>query len=99
MSKNRFYKASMSETLGNRYNSPTKNIVNLYSRWSNGGSGILMTGNVMVDRNALGEPGNIVIEDERDITLLKIGQKWELKTIIICGCRLIIQVNNHLKFI
>ena len=30
-----------------------------------------MTGNVMVDRNALGEPGNIVIEDERDITLLK----------------------------
>ncbi len=71
MSKNRFYKASMSETLGNRYNSPTKNIVNLYSRWSNGGSGILMTGNVMVDRNALGEPGNIVIEDERDITLLK----------------------------
>ncbi|MDT0702210.1 NADH:flavin oxidoreductase/NADH oxidase family protein [Mammaliicoccus sciuri] len=71
MSKNRFYKASMSETLGKRYNSPTKNIVNLYSRWSNGGSGILMTGNVMVDRNALGEPGNIVIEDERDITLLK----------------------------
>lgn len=71
MSKNRFYKASMSETLGNRYNSPTKNIVNLYSRWSNGGSGILMTGKVMVDRNALGEPGNIVIEDERDITLLK----------------------------
>lgn len=71
MSKNRFYKASMSETLGNRYNSPTKNIVNLYSRWSNGGSGILMIGNVMVDRNALGEPGNIVIEDERDITLLK----------------------------
>lgn len=38
MSKNRFYKASMSETLGNRYNSPTKNIVNLYSRWSNGRS-------------------------------------------------------------
>lgn len=84
MSKNRCYKASMSETLGNRYNSPTKNIVNLYSRWSNGGSGILMTGNVMVDRNALGEPGNIVIEDERDITLLKNWAKVET------------QNNNHL---
>ncbi|MEN3938974.1 NADH:flavin oxidoreductase/NADH oxidase family protein [Staphylococcus shinii] len=70
-SKNRFFKASMSETLGDRYNSPTKGIVNLYSRWSTGGAGILMTGNVMVDRNALGEPGNIVIEDERDITILE----------------------------
>ena len=61
MSKNRFYKASMSETLGNRYNSPTKNIVNLYSRWSNGGSGLKITGNVILDSNALCEKGNNVI--------------------------------------
>lgn len=46
-------------------------IVNLYRRWSRGGAGLLMTGNVMIDRNALGEPGNIVIEDERDLPMLK----------------------------
>ena len=69
--KNRFYKASMSETLGDSHNSPTVSIVNLYRRWSRGGAGLLMTGNVMIDRNALGEPGNIVIEDERDLPMLK----------------------------
>ncbi|MER2063796.1 MAG: NADH oxidase, partial [Alkalibacterium sp.] len=34
---------------------------------------IVVTGNVMVDRRALGEPGNVVIEDERDLQMLK---KW-----------------------
>jgi 2,4-dienoyl-CoA reductase-like NADH-dependent reductase (Old Yellow Enzyme family) len=32
-----------------------------------------MTGNVMVDGRALGEPGNVVVEDERDMEML---QKW-----------------------
>ena len=69
--KNRFFKSAMSETLGNRNNSPTVGLVNLYRRWSRGGAGILMSGNVMVDRNAIGEPGNVAIEDERDLPMLK----------------------------
>nr|WP_242590343.1 NADH oxidase [Enterococcus sp. MSG2901] len=32
---------------------------------------MLITGNVMIDSNALGEKGNIVIEDERDLAMLK----------------------------
>lgn len=69
--KNRFFKSAMSETLGDRNNSPTVGLVNLYRRWSRGGAGILMSGNVMVDRNAIGEPGNVVVEDERDLAMLK----------------------------
>jgi oxidoreductase, FMN-binding len=45
--------------------------VNLYKKWANGGTGLLITGNVMIDRQALGEPGNVVIEDERDMEMLK----------------------------
>ncbi|MFF2175997.1 NADH:flavin oxidoreductase/NADH oxidase family protein [Lysinibacillus sp. NPDC058147] len=71
--KNRFYKAAMSEAMATVTNNPTDNLVNLYSRWAQGGAGLLVTGNVMVDRRALGEPGNVVIEDERDLEILK---KW-----------------------
>lgn len=71
--KNRFYKAAMSETMATKTNNPTEELVRLYGRWAKGGAGLLMTGNVMIDREALGEPGNVVIEDERDLEILK---KW-----------------------
>ncbi len=34
----------------------------LYGRWSDGGAGVLLTGNVMVDRRYLERPGNVVID-------------------------------------
>jgi 2,4-dienoyl-CoA reductase-like NADH-dependent reductase (Old Yellow Enzyme family) len=34
----------------------------LYQRWADGGTGLLITGNVMVDQRALGEAHNVVIE-------------------------------------
>ncbi|WP_447754571.1 NADH:flavin oxidoreductase/NADH oxidase family protein [Pseudomonas nicosulfuronedens] len=71
--KNRIAKAALSETLGTLDQSPTQKLARLYQRWSAGGSGLLITGNVMVDRLHLGEPGNVAIDDERDITLL---QRW-----------------------
>ncbi|KIL22355.1 NADH:flavin oxidoreductase/NADH oxidase family protein [Bacillus safensis] len=71
--KNRFYKAAMSETLGTKKNNPTQLLVTLYEAWAKGGAGLLVTGNVMIDRKALGEPGNVVVEDERDLDMLK---KW-----------------------
>lgn len=71
--KNRFFKAAMSEGLADERNRPTEKLVRLYDAWAKGGAGIVVTGNVMVDRRALGEPRNVVIEDEQDIELLK---KW-----------------------
>jgi 2,4-dienoyl-CoA reductase-like NADH-dependent reductase (Old Yellow Enzyme family) len=62
---NRIAKAALSEALGDADNSPDERIVTLYRRWAQGGYGLLITGNIMVDRAHLGEPGNIVIEDER----------------------------------
>ncbi|WP_342660636.1 NADPH dehydrogenase [Rhodococcus ruber] len=62
---NRIAKAAMSEALGDGDNSPDERIVTLYRRWAQGGYGLLVTGNIMIDRRHLGEPGNIAIEDAR----------------------------------
>ncbi|MGA4211684.1 NADH:flavin oxidoreductase/NADH oxidase family protein [Ralstonia nicotianae] len=71
--RNRLAKSSMSETLGTYDNHATPKLVELYRRWAASGLGLLLTGNVMIDRRALGEPGNVVIEDETDLLIL---QQW-----------------------
>ncbi|RLU00454.1 MAG: NADH:flavin oxidoreductase/NADH oxidase family protein [Ketobacter sp.] len=68
--KNRLGKSAMSEALGTLDNRPTELLVNLYDAWARGGTGLVITGNIMVDRLALGEPGNVAIEDARDLPLL-----------------------------
>jgi 2,4-dienoyl-CoA reductase-like NADH-dependent reductase (Old Yellow Enzyme family) len=69
--RNRLAKAATSETLATYANNPTPNLVRLYQRWASSGIGLLITGNVMIDRRALGEPGNVVIENEADLPLLR----------------------------
>ncbi|CAM3561764.1 MULTISPECIES: NADH:flavin oxidoreductase/NADH oxidase family protein [Saccharibacillus] len=69
--RNRFLKSAMSEAMADRSNSPNRLHVELYRKWAEGGTGIVVTGNVMVDRGALGEPGNVVVEDRRDMDGLK----------------------------
>jgi 2,4-dienoyl-CoA reductase-like NADH-dependent reductase (Old Yellow Enzyme family) len=68
--KNRILKSAMSEIMGDRRHGPTPKLSRLYKRWAEGGTGLLVTGNVMVDRRALGEPGNVVIEDDRHLDAL-----------------------------
>jgi 2,4-dienoyl-CoA reductase-like NADH-dependent reductase (Old Yellow Enzyme family) len=60
---NRVAKGAMTEGLADRDDNPTERHVELYRRWSDGGAGMLLTGNVMVDRRFLERPGNVVIED------------------------------------
>jgi 2,4-dienoyl-CoA reductase-like NADH-dependent reductase (Old Yellow Enzyme family) len=69
--KNRLMKSAMSEALGTTDNRVTERYTVLYRAWAKGGIGLLITGNVMIDRRALGEPNNIALEDDRDMPLLK----------------------------
>lgn len=71
--KNRFLKSAMSEILGTPEFAPSNALSILYSKWADGGTGLLVTGNVMIDHTALGEPMNVVIEDERHLSAL---EKW-----------------------
>lgn len=59
---NRLAKAAMEETLADTGQVPGPRIIRLYQRWAEGGTGLLITGNVMVDRRALTGPGTIVLE-------------------------------------
>ncbi len=71
--KNRLAKPAMSEQLGGPAGQPTPQLGLLYSRWAAGGVGLIITGNVMVDRRSIGEPLNVVVEDDRDFAGL---ERW-----------------------
>ncbi|MFF2083529.1 NADH:flavin oxidoreductase/NADH oxidase family protein [Nocardia sp. NPDC058176] len=68
---NRIMKSAMSEALADAGHGPTPALEQLYRRWASGGFGLVVTGNVMVDRGHLGEPGNMVIEDDRHLEQLR----------------------------
>jgi 2,4-dienoyl-CoA reductase-like NADH-dependent reductase (Old Yellow Enzyme family) len=68
---NRLAKSAMSEALGTMDNRPTPRLERLYARWADGGIGLCISGNVMIDRRALGEPGNVAVEDESALPALR----------------------------
>lgn len=69
--KNRLLKSAMSEALATREGVATPELVRLYGAWAQGGIGLCVTGNVMIDLRAKGEPGNVVIEGPQHLAELK----------------------------
>jgi 2,4-dienoyl-CoA reductase-like NADH-dependent reductase (Old Yellow Enzyme family) len=69
--QNRIVKSAMSEGLGAANYAPSSALIHLYEKFCAGGSGIVITGNVMIDSNARGESRNVVIEDESHLDALK----------------------------
>ena len=68
--KNRLCKAAMTEGLADARNRATPRHVTLYRRWAEGGAGLLLTGNVQVDRRYLERAGNIVIDGPQESSQL-----------------------------
>lgn len=60
--KNRIAKGAMTEGLGDARNRATEAHVRLYRRWAEGGAGMLLTGNVQIDRRYMERPGNVAID-------------------------------------
>ena len=60
--KNRLCKAAMTEGLGDPYLRATPRHATLYRQWSEGGAGLLLTGNVQIDRRVLERPNNVAID-------------------------------------
>lgn len=65
---NRIMKSATSEQLGDKNRNPKPDLAKLYETWSLGGAGLLVTGNIMVDRTAIGEPFNVVLDEESDLS-------------------------------
>lgn len=68
--KNRLAKAAMTEGLAGPCGTPGEALEKLYGLWSDGGAALLLSGNIMVDKQHLERPGNIIIDTEldRDLT-------------------------------
>ena len=59
---NRLCKAAMTEGVADSLLRATPRHERLYRTWSEGGAGLLLTGNVQIDRTDLERPGNVAID-------------------------------------
>jgi 2,4-dienoyl-CoA reductase-like NADH-dependent reductase (Old Yellow Enzyme family) len=59
---NRLAKAAMTEGLASPQGLPGKELERLYGIWSDGGAGLLLSGNIIVDKDHLERPGNVVVD-------------------------------------
>ncbi|XGU18399.1 hypothetical protein ACETU7_21395 [Rhodococcus sp. 3Y1] len=64
---NRMVKAAMEENMAVAGQLPGKELVELYHRWSRGGVGTIITGNVMVHAEALTGPAGVVLDAQSPI--------------------------------
>ena len=59
---NRLCKAAMTEGLADPNGAATESLVRLYGIWSDGGAGLLLSGNVQIDGDHLERPGNVIVD-------------------------------------
>ncbi|MEV5666684.1 NADH:flavin oxidoreductase/NADH oxidase family protein [Streptomyces flaveolus] len=62
--KNRIAKAAMEENMAGDGQLPDEQLLTLYRRWAAGGTGLLITGNVMVHAEALTGPAGVVLDED-----------------------------------
>ena len=64
---NRIAKAAMEENMADARHFPSAELLRLYQAWADGGAGLIITGNVMIDRHAMTGPGGVVLEDGTEL--------------------------------
>lgn len=64
---NRIAKASMEENMADTRQAPSRALMTLYQAWAKGGAGLILSGNVMIDRRAMTGPGGVVLEAGADL--------------------------------
>ncbi|MFO0692463.1 MAG: NADH:flavin oxidoreductase/NADH oxidase family protein [Polyangiales bacterium] len=72
---NRIAKAAMSEELAALRGYPSEPLERLYRTWAEGGTGLLVTGNVMIDPTHLESPRNVTLEKGRDLAPFRAWAK------------------------
>ncbi|MDG0970118.1 MAG: NADH:flavin oxidoreductase, partial [Porticoccaceae bacterium] len=73
---NRLSKAAMTEGLATGDGVPTAELARLYGLWSDGGAGMLLSGNIMVDKDHLERPGNVVIDQPPNQAMRDALRRW-----------------------
>lgn len=73
---NRIAKAAMTEGMATPDGRPTAALDRLYGLWSDGGAGLLIGGNLVIDRDHLERPGNVVIDRAPDADMMAALTRW-----------------------
>lgn len=55
----------MEENMADDDHAPSSGLLSLYEAWAEGGAGLIVTGNVMIDARAMTGPGGVVLENDR----------------------------------
>ncbi|MFZ6774278.1 NADH:flavin oxidoreductase/NADH oxidase family protein [Undibacterium sp. SXout7W] len=87
---NRLAKAAMEENMADGNQAPSDDLIRLYKSWAEGGAGLIITGNVMIDRRAMTGPGGVVLESEQFASRFK---DWA-KTARSHGAQIWMQINH-----
>ena len=88
---NRIAKPALTECLADpRTNDPNARHERLFRRWAGGGVGLMVTGNVMVDRRYLERTSNVVIDERTDRAAF---QRWA-QSAQSTGVPTLVQVNH-----
>jgi 2,4-dienoyl-CoA reductase-like NADH-dependent reductase (Old Yellow Enzyme family) len=87
---NRLAKAAMEENMADENHAPSDALLRLYHAWADSGAGLIVTGNVMIDRRAMTGPGGIVLENDRHIERFR---RWA-QTARANGAQIWMQLNH-----
>ncbi len=100
--KNRFLKAAMTERLSSwdpqdfkSRGIPSRNLINVYKRWGEGGFANILTGNVMIEHDQLEAMGNPIIPREAEISGPRFDAFKELATAAKAHGSLIVAQVSH----
>ncbi|VDM78344.1 unnamed protein product, partial [Strongylus vulgaris] len=99
--KNRFLKASLTEMVSawdaedlSQRGIPTQDLINVYDKWGNGGFGVILTGNVMVEPRNLENAGNPIICRENDSPQLREALSKLAKVSKQDGALILVQLSH-----
>ena len=88
--KNRLVKAAMEENLATIEQVPSHTLFTMYRKWAEGGVGLILTGNVMVDHLAMTGPGGLALEKDSDLTAFtQLANESKIN-----GCKVVMQINH-----
>ncbi len=87
---NRLAKAAMEENMADNDHAPSDELIRLYQSWADGGVGLMITGNVMIDRRAMTGPAGVVLESD------EFGARFERwsRTARSRGAHIWMQINH-----
>jgi 2,4-dienoyl-CoA reductase-like NADH-dependent reductase (Old Yellow Enzyme family) len=87
---NRLVRSAMTEALADAHDDPSPELFRLYERYGRAGFGMVITGNVGVDRNHPVRPGDAMIDDQTS----KEGLAEWARRAKAGGAKVIVQVNH-----